>query len=57
VLHPDVAEFELLAWERLDEIIEAGYPSPAKPYLGHWPTAGREEVAVGGIAGRYGKRP
>ncbi len=25
VLHPDVAEFGLLAWERLDEIIEAGY--------------------------------
>jgi len=25
VLHPDVTEFGLLAWERMDEIIEAGY--------------------------------
>ena len=25
VLHPDVTEFGLLAWERLDEIIDAGY--------------------------------
>ncbi len=35
VLHPDVAEFGLLAWERLDEIIEAGYRYAMKELPAH----------------------
>lgn len=41
VLHPDVAEFGLLAWERMDDIIEAGYRYAIKELPQHEDTLKR----------------
>ena len=41
VLHPDVTDFGLLAFDRLDEIIEAGYRYALKELPAHQALLGR----------------